>query len=139
MAGTVKRPFAIALLMWLGIIQGLVNLAAGLFLILDKDDPDLIFNSGMTSDHLMWSGIWSLLVGFIVILVSLYLGSGSEVARVLFAIVAALNTGLGVWGLFALHGEQQFAAAMAATIGLIVLYLLFNERSSRFFEDRTPM
>ena len=139
MPGSVRRPFAIALLMWIGVLQGLVNIAGGLFILIDRNDPDLVFQSGMTPDHLLWAGLWSIIIGLFVIMVALYLGSGSEVARVLFAIVAALNTGVGIWGLFALQGEQQFAAAISATLGVIVLYLLFNERSERFFEDRTPM
>ena len=69
------------------------------------------------------------------VLLSLALRNGSNFVRWLFGIFVMFNVAYGIWGIFALHGEQQMSAAFSAVFGLIVLWILFgNERTDSFFE-----
>ncbi len=131
----VRRPGGITLLMALGIIQGFVALAAGLFLVLDSDDEALQATSNATSSELTAAGVGSMIGGGLVVLFAVMLGRGSSFVRWAYGIIVMINTAFAVWGLFALHGQQQLTAAFTLVFGVIVLWILFgSERTDRFFE-----
>ncbi len=61
---------------------------------------------------------------------------GITLLMVLGRVNTMFNVGFGIWGLFALHGEQQLAAAFTTAFGLMILWILFGtERTDRFFEQ----
>lgn len=130
----VSRPGGVTLLVVLGLIQGVASLIGGLVLVLDKSDANLQATSAMSENQLVGSGIGLLIVGGIMIALSLALRNGSNIVRWLFGIVTMLNVAYGIWGIFALHGEQQMTAAFTTVFGLIILWILFgSERSDEFF------
>ena len=130
----VKRPGGVTLLVVLGLIQGIISIGGGIFLILDKDDSRLLEKSAMTENQLFGSGIGLIIGGTVMVLLSLALRNGSSFVRWLYGIVIMFNVAYGIWGIFALHGEQQMTAAFTAVFGLIVLWILFgNERTDEFF------
>lgn len=133
---SVRRPFGITLLMVIGVIQGVLNILAGLFVILDRDDAELQRVARMSEDQLLWFGIGAVAFGALIVLLAQGLGAGSEGVRILFAVIATFNLAVGVWALFALHGEQQASGAGSAIFGGLALYLLFNHRAEEFFESR---
>ena len=118
----------------LGIIQGVGAALTGLFIMLDQDDANLQANAELSGDQLMGAGVVLLLVGALYILLSLMLSKGSSLVRWIYGIVAMFNVSFAVWGLLALRGEQQLAAAFSLVFGVIILWILFGtERSDRFF------
>lgn len=130
----VRRPGGVTLLVVLGVIQGIAGFAAGLFLVLDRDDDDLIARSAMSSNALVLVGVVSMIVGVIMIALAMALSNGSNLVRWLFGIVTIVHVAGGVWGVFGLHGEQQLSAAFTVVFGLIILWILFgSERSDEFF------
>ena len=130
----VSRPGGVTLLVVLGIIQGVSALIGGLVLILDKSDEALQSQAAMSENQLVGSGIGLLIIGVVMILLSLALRNGSNLVRWLYGIVTMLNVAGGIWGIFALHGEQQMSAAFTTVFGLIILWILFgSERSDEFF------
>lgn len=130
----VSRPGGVTLLVVLGLIQGVSSLLFGLFLAIDKSDENLITQSGMTESTLLGTGIGMMIFGAAIILLALALRNGSNLVRWLFGIVTMLNVAGGIWGIFALHGEQQLSSAFTAMFGLIILWILFgSERSDEFF------
>ena len=130
----VSRPGGITLLVVLGLIQGIAALIGGLVLILDKDDENLIAESAMSENQLLGTGIGLLSFGVIMIALSLALRNGSNFVRWLFGIVTMFNVAWGIWGIFALHGEQQLSAAFTVLFGVIILWILFgSERTDEFF------
>ncbi len=131
----VARPGGVTLLVVLGLIQGIASIAGGIFLVVDKDNAELIDKSAMSENQLFGSGIGLIVVGTIMVVLSLALRNGSNFVRWLFGIFVMFNVAYGIWGIFALHGEQQMSAAFSAVFGLIVLWILFgNERTDSFFE-----
>jgi hypothetical protein len=130
----VKRPGGVTLLVVLGLIQGIASIAGGIFLVIDKDNAELLDKSAMSENQLLGSGIGLIIVGTIMVLLSLALRNGSNFVRWLFGIFVMFNVAYGIWGIFALHGEQQMSAAFGTVFGLIILWILFgNERTDTFF------
>jgi hypothetical protein len=130
----VARPGGVTLLVVLGLIQGIASLILGLVLMLDKSDENLIAESGMTENTLLGTGIGLMIAGVVIILLALALRNGSNIVRWLFGIVTIFHVAGGIWGIFALHGEQQLSAAFTTMFGLIILWILFgSERSDEFF------
>jgi hypothetical protein len=128
------RPFGVTMVMVFGVIGGIINSALGIFVILDRDDPDLLKYSFHSEDQLLAIGLATLAFGLIQLALALALGRGSNGVRVLYAIVAVFNLIGGIWALVALHSEQRYSGAAAVCVSLLVLYLLFNERADEFFE-----
>jgi hypothetical protein len=132
----VERPGGITLLVVLGWIQGLLALAAGLFLVLDKNSQELQDKAEMSSDQLVSTGVAAMVFGGAVLILASMLGRGNSVVRWLFGLLVVVNVGIGIWGLFGLHGEQQLSAALSVVFGLLILWLLFGpERTDRWFDQ----
>lgn len=130
----VSRPGGVTLLVVLGLIQGVGAALTGLFILLDQNDASLQENSQMSSNQLMGAGVTLMLVSALYVLLSLMLAKGSSLVRWIYGIVAMFNVSFAVWGLLALRGEQQLAAAFSLVFGVIILWILFGtERSDRFF------
>jgi hypothetical protein len=132
----VSRPGGITLLVVLGWIQGLLALGAGLFLILDKNSEELQDKAEMSADQLVSTGVGLLVVGGAILILTSMLGRGNSLVRWLFGLLILLNVGIGVWGLFGLHGEQQLTAALTVVFGLAILWILFGpEQTGRWFDQ----
>lgn len=132
----IRRPGGITLLMVLGVINGIAGIGSGLFLVIDSDDQKLQDVANMSSSQLTGAGAGSVIAGVIVLGCALALGGGSSFVRWAYGIITMVNVSFGVWGLFALHGEQQLTAAFSLAFGLMILWILFgSERTDRFFEQ----
>ncbi|MDX2379719.1 MAG: hypothetical protein QNM02_08170 [Acidimicrobiia bacterium] len=132
----VSRPGGITLLVVLGWIQGLLALGSGVFLILDRNSAELQERAEMSSDQLVSTGVAAVVFGGAVLILASMLGRGNTVVRWLFGLLVLVNVGVGIWGLFGLHGEQQLSAALSVVFGLLILYLLFGpERTDRWFDQ----
>lgn len=130
----VSRPGGVTLLVVLGLIQGVGSVLTGLFILLDQNDATLQDNAQLSDNQLAGAGVVLLLVGALYILLSIMLSKGSSLVRWIYGIVAMFNVSFAVWGLLALRGEQQLAAAFTLVFGVIILWILFGtERSDRFF------
>lgn len=132
---TPERPFGITLLMIYGLLVGLANVATGIFVILDRNDPDLLNESFHTSSQLVAGGITSIVLGAVMILIATALGNANRFVRVIYAVVASLNLVGGLWAALALHGEQRVAGIFSALFAILVLYLLFNREAEEYFES----
>lgn len=128
-----QRPGTVTLVMALGIIAGILNIAAGVFVIIDRHQRDLVLNSGHTADELLWAGIWAILIGILFVLVSVALGGGSRGARLLFGILAVFNLAGGVYAAVSYTGEQRSSGIVSAVFAIIVLFLLYGTEKDREF------
>jgi hypothetical protein len=126
-----QRPGGITLIVVLAVINALLSIAGGIFILLDNDDTRLLRHSGLTTNALSGAGVGIIIIGVIGLIVALALGRGSRIARLLFGIWAALNFVGGLYSAIALDGEQRAAGAFSAAIGFIVLYLLYGSEKDR--------
>jgi hypothetical protein len=130
---TMRRPGGITLIVVLAVINAIVGIVAGIWVLLDHDDTRLLRDSGLTKNGLTGAGIVAIVLGVIGLFIALALGRGSRVARFLFGIWAVLELAAGLHALIAYHGEQQVAGAWSTAIGIVVLYLLYGSEKDREF------
>ncbi len=133
-APTHSRPGTVTLVMVLAMIAGILNVAAGVFVIIDRHSNRIVFDSGSTPDELLWAGIFAIVFGLVYILLAGALGRGSRGARLVFGIVAVLNLASGIYAAVAYSGEQRSSGIVAAVFSIVVLWLLYGtERDRDFF------
>ena len=129
-------PLGITFLVALGIVQGAVAILLGLFLVLDRNDAELIDQTEMTSSVLTSVGIGLMVGGAIHLLLALALRRGNAFVRFLFGIFALINVAGSLWAIVGTHGEQRAAASVSLVFGLLVVWILFgSDRSARFFSE----
>lgn len=117
MAG--NRPFGVTLVAIIAWLNGLWQILVGIFSILP----------GGTS---IWVGPWLIVFGIIIILVSFGLFGGRNWARILTAIVFALNV---VGALTLLFSGQIWQGIGGLILPLIGLILLFSQKANAFFRS----
>lgn len=137
-SGTVDRhrPFEVTLLVVFGYLGGLLMLVLGFGMLFMRDDVRAVRDAGVSRDFVGVLGVVLIGAGVVKILLTWMLGRGSEVVRVLFAILAVFSLASGLWTMVALHSEHVATGAGQVITGLLVLYLLLNHRSSDWFEHR---
>jgi hypothetical protein len=132
----VSRPFGITLIMIYGFFVGLANIAGGIFVILDRNNIDLIRESFHTPNQLVAAGVVAIAVGTAQVFLASALGHANNVVRVLYGVIASLNLAVGLWATLALHSEQRAAGIMAALFSGLILFLLFNHKADEYFEAK---
>lgn len=130
-----QRPWEVTLLVVLGYIGGFFNALTGVLIMLDRDDEVFQQVSLHSENQLIAFGLMVAVVGLVQIFLANLLGKGSNVVRIFFAIIAVFNLAAGIWAMIALHSEQRGTGVVAAVVALIVLWLLFNQKSEEFFEN----
>ena len=130
-----QRPWEITLLVVLGYIGGFFNVLTGILVMLDRDDVALQGVSLHSENQLIAFGLTVAVIGLVQVFLANLLGKGSQLIRVFYAVIAVLNLAGGIWAMIALHSEQRASGVVAAVVSLIVLWLLFNQKSEEFFED----
>jgi hypothetical protein len=124
----------VTLIVVLAMIAGILQVAAGIFVIIDRHDARLRVDSAHTPDELLWAGIFAIIIGTIYILVASALSTGSRGARLIFGIIAVLNLAGGIYAALAYSGEQRASGVVSAVFAAIVLWLLYGtERDREFF------
>lgn len=117
MAGS--RPFGVTLVAIIAWITGALQIVFGVLRLFGGE---------------VAVGVTAMIIGFITILVSLGLFGGSNVARVLTAIVFLLNIAGSVYVMFAFPA-QLWSAIGSTILPLIGLLLLFSSRANAFFRQ----
>lgn len=130
-----NTPTQVMFISILGYISGIANIAAGIFLILDKNSLELIVKSGHSSSELFWYGVWAIVIGSIIIALASALSNGSRAVQLFYGILAAFHVAGGLWGVIALHGHNRSMAALSLVFSVIILVLLFNAKSEAFFKN----
>lgn len=128
-------PIGVGFLATLGVVQGVLAILIGLFLVLDRNAETLQVHTALSSTQLAAIGAGAILGGAISVVLSLALRNGSQTVRLWFGLVALLNVAVAFWGVVGTHAEQRFTAAGSLVIGMFVLWLLFgSQRAIDFFD-----
>ncbi len=112
-----RRPFGVTLVAVIAWLSGLFQIIGGVFELFSPV-PSI--------------GIVSIVIGVVTILVSLGLFGGRNGARILMAIVFALNIAAAVYLAFA-HPAQIWTAVGDALLPLIGLILLYSPKANAYF------
>lgn len=136
MAKAVERPLSVTLVMIYAGLVGLMNIGVGIFTILDRNNVNLVLYSLSTPAQLLTAGIIAIVVGAIQLLMAVALGTGNNIVRIIFGVIAAINLAISTWAALALSGEERAVGVFGAIFAILALYLLFNQQAEAYFEEK---
>jgi hypothetical protein len=138
------RPGIITALAVLGALQGLFGVVMGIFVVVQRDDDDLLrqindseelADHHITSDTLLTFGIIAIVLGTAIIVLAVLLSKGNNIVRWAFAIIAAANAAGALYAVLEYEGSQRMSGAYTLSFSLFVLWVLFgNQRVDDYFE-----
>ena len=130
---THQRPGTITLVVVLAWIAGILNIAAGIFVIIDRHDTRIRLDSASTPNELLAAGIAAIVIGAIYCLLASFLGRGSRTARP-FSALSPCSISLPVPTLRSWYsGEQRASGVGSLVFSIIVLWLLYGTEKDRDF------
>jgi hypothetical protein len=127
------RPGGVTFVVVLAYIVSIATIINGLFIAIGADEPLNQLKAGSSEDELLWAGIVTMVVGVIGVLLTGALGRGSRVVRILFTIWIALQIAAGLSAMISYRGEERLTGVVPFVLGIVVLYLLFNEKAHDYF------
>ncbi len=123
MSDTVKRPFGVTIVFVLILIAGVLGLVAGVLVLFNRGDNETV---GWTY------GLVTILMSVIYLLVAKGIANGSRVSRLIVGIITVLHLLSGVWIAIVSSGHR-LTGVVQAVLALVILFMLYNARASRFF------
>lgn len=132
-----RIPFGVIVIGVVGIVQGVLTLIAGLALLVERNDADLLRQIGLESGEVGTYAVVAMIVGAVTIMVSLALFRGSGVARVLIGLLQVLHLAGGVYLLVRYEGTYLWDGVTTIIVAAVILFLLFGTTGSRDFFDRS--
>jgi uncharacterized protein YjeT (DUF2065 family) len=130
---TKQRPGGITFIVVLAYIGFIFEILAGIMVMIAYDEGRQQRASGMTADQLSIAGIMLIAIGVIGILLTGALARGSNLVRILFGVWIALQVAGGLYTMLAHDGEQRGAGIVPVVFGIVVLYMLFNQKAHDYF------
>jgi hypothetical protein len=127
------RPGGVTFVVVLAYIVSIFTILDGLFVAIGADEPLNQLKAGSSEDELLWAGIVLMVIGVIGVLLTGALARGSRVVRILFTIWIALQIAGGLNAMISYHGEERATGVVPFVLGIVVLYLLFNEKAHDYF------
>jgi hypothetical protein len=127
------RPGGVTFVAVLAYIVSIFTILDGLFVALGADEPLNQVKAGASKNELIWAGIVMMAIGVIGVLLTGALARGSRVVRVLFTIWIAFQIAGGLSAMISYQGEERLTGVVPFVLGIVVLYLLFNEKAHDFF------
>ena len=132
-----KVPLGISVITILMIIGAIIDIAAGVFMLIEK--TDVAATAEVAESTITYTAIAAIVMGVIIGLLALGLRSASNGVRILIAIVMVVRIAFAIWALIALPGSR-FEGVVTAIVAVVVLYFLYgSEDSKAFFGDRPAM
>ena len=125
MADTKARPFGVTLVFILLLLVGILGLAAGVLILLNRGDNQTV---GWTY------GIVTILISIIYLLVAKGIANGSRVSRLIVGLITLLSLVGGIWIAIVASGSRM-TGLVQATFAVLILFLLYNARASAFFRS----
>ena len=131
--GTRERPGGVTFVVVLAYIVSIFTILDGLFVAIGADELANQLKAGSSEDELLWAGIVMMVVGAIGVLLTGALSRGSRVVRILFTIWIAFQIAGGLSAMISYRGEERLVGVVPFVLGIVVLYLLFNEKAHDYF------
>jgi hypothetical protein len=133
----VRRPFGVSLLSILIIIGGVFDVLGGILLLFERNDRESQVDFDMTSSQITWWAIGAIIIGVVAILVAVALRNGSQFARYLIAVIAAIRLISLIFALIRFDSIHWYHALVPLLVYGLVTYYLFFDKDAKGFFDRT--
>jgi hypothetical protein len=136
-AGRGRRPGIITFLVVLAWLNAIIAFVFGLVVIVQRNDLGLQRDAGFNATELTVTGTTALIHGVVVFLIGYFLLKGSNTARAVAAVLAALAIAGYVWALIVIADSQILVQAILGILfWVLILWILYGyEPSRRFFGD----
>jgi hypothetical protein len=118
-----SRPLGVTLVFILILIAGVLGLVAGVLVLFNRGDNQTV---GWTY------GLVTIAISLIYLLVARGIAHGSRVSRLIVGLITLLSLAGGIWVAIVASGSRTTGLVQAA-LALLILFLLYNARASRFF------
>jgi hypothetical protein len=131
-----RRPGGVTLIAVIMFLQAIAGIGVGIALIVERNNSWFLDHTNRKVDEILAYGVVGIVWGVIVLLVGMGIWWGRNWARYLVGVVEALSIASGVY-LLARSGSANVGSGVAQiAMGLVILYLLFNNRASGYFGRR---
>ena len=134
----VRPPFGVRFLSILLYVGAILDIIAGILLITERNDGDLLDSIGATSSDVTAYGVASIIMGVIVFLVASALRSGANWARLLVGLIAVVRVVGLVWVSIGYHRVHWYDSLGPTIIYLLVAGYLFFDEDAKAFYRGTP-
>jgi hypothetical protein len=126
------RPGSVTTVVVITWIVAVLTILGGVLFLVMSDSA--LSEAGISGSTATTYGIVELILGAIIALVAIGLGSGNNFARILVSILMVLRLGVAIWAGIVLWGHGGFwSVVIAGLLALLVLALLWNDRANEFF------
>jgi len=127
------RPGGVTFVVVLAYLVSIFTIIDGFFVAIGADEVRNQLKAGASEDQLLCAGIVMMAVGVIGVLLTGALSRGSRVVRILFTIWIAFQIAGGLSAMISYQGEERLVGVVPFVLGIVVLYLLFNEKAHDYF------
>lgn len=132
----VGRPISVSVVAIVAFIQGIIAIAAGIGLVVERNNSALLQHIDQSSGTISTYGVTSIVWGALALLVGYGLWHSGGWARIVVSILQIFALAGGVYMLFAWNGAYLWQGIWQIIVSLFVLWLLFNPRADEFFHGR---
>lgn len=116
-------------------VSGFFQFLSGMFIVLDKNRLSDLPDVALSDTGLIWFGVDMMLLGAFSIFLASSILSAQKWARVWYAVIGTLNIVTGFWLVITHGGEARWTGLATAIFWVVILQLLFNDKSDKYFED----
>lgn len=131
--GTPARPTSVTVAVALTWIAAVTDVVSGIALYLLAGDDAVTGVLDATRAEIQFFALLSLVVGVLVALVALGLQTRGRWALVAITVVMLVRVGIGVYSLLRFGSHHLTGAVLTIVVALLVLALLWNRASRRYF------
>ena len=134
----VRPPFGVRFLSILLYIGAILDIIAGIVLLTERNDTDLLASIGATTSDVTTYGVATIVMGVIVFLVASALRSGANWARLLIGLIAIVRVVGLIWVTIGYHRVHWYDSLGPTIIYLLVAGYLFFDEDAKAFYRGTP-
>jgi hypothetical protein len=131
-----KRPLGVTIVAALAIIAGIIDVIAGVMLLVVQAEPSAVERAG-GAGMIVTAAIVSLLLGAAMIIIAFGLLRGNAAARIAATVLQAFSLVESIW-LAVVHPSLAPSEILSALIAVALLFLLWSGEASRYFRGLAP-
>jgi uncharacterized protein YjeT (DUF2065 family) len=131
--GMRERPGGVTFVVVLAYLVSIFTIIDGFFVVIGADEVKNQFKSGASKNELIWAGIVMMAVGVIGVLLTGALSRGQPRRAHPVHDLDRLPDRWWAQRHDQLPGEERLVGVVPFVLGIVVLYLLFNEKAHDYF------
>lgn len=133
MSEDIRRPFGVSFLSLVLVALGVLEIVAGVITLFQRGDSQLLAAIDVNASQITTYAVFTIMYGFIVMLVGLALRTGQSWARYVVGGLAAVRLASLIWVVVAYHSIHWYSALWPMVVyALVAGYLFFDDDAKAF-------